>query len=440
MTPEELLELARHRCEAAEVFVVESDETPVLFEANRLKALNTRQTTGLALRIIKDGRIGFASTTAMDEAAELLNMALDVAPFGAEARFEMPSSNGVPSVELYDPATEALPIEDMIELGQSMIDQVRRHSQELQCDGSVRKATQKVHILNTSGNDASYDRTTFSLSLEGTLVRGTDMLFVGDSDASCQPITDVSRVVETTIRQLDLARDMAQPTSGQLPVIFTPRGVAGAIVGPLTIAFSGRTVLQGASPVGNRLGQEAYDRRFSLWDDPTVPWRPGSRPVDGEGVASRRLPLIENGVVANFLYDLQTAGLAGTKSTGSGGRALASPPTISSSCLVFEKGNASLDDMVAEVKNGLVVEQLMGAGQGNVQGGDFAGNVLLGYRIENGKVIGRVKDTMVAGNVHEALKEVAAFGSEPRWVGGSLHVPPIYFARLSVSSKGKYGE
>ncbi len=436
MTPEELLELARRRCEAAEVFVVESDETPVLFEANRLKALNTRQTTGIALRVIKDGRIGFASTTAMNEAAELLNMALDVAPFGAEARFEMPTQNGLTSVDLYDPATEALPTEDMIELGQSMIDAVRHHTPELQCEGSVRKATQTVRVLNSSGNDASYSRTTFSLSLEGTLVRGTDMLFVGDSDASCQPITDASRIVETTVRQLELAKDFAQPTSGQLPVIFSPRGAAGAIVGPLTIAFSGRTVWQGASPVGNRLGQETYDRRFSFWDDPTVPWRLGSRPIDGEGVPSRCLPLVENGVVANFLYDLQTAGLAAAKSTGSGGRALASPPTISSSCLVFSGGDASLDDMVAEVKNGLLVEQLMGAGQGNVLGGDFAGNVLLGYRIENGKVTGRVKDTMVAGNVHEALKEVAAFGNELRWVGGSLHVPPIYFARLSVSSKG----
>jgi PmbA protein len=437
MTPEELLEHARRRCEAAEVYVVDSEETPTLFEANRLKALNTRQTSGLALRIIKDGRIGFASTTSLEDAEELLNMALDVAPFGAEARFQLPPPDGLRAVDIHDPTIGAFSTESMVELGQSMIDRVRQHTPELQCDGSVRKSNQTVRLINSSGSDVTYSRTTFSVSLEGTLLRGTDMLFVGDSEASCQPIANVDSIVETTRQQLERAKEISSPpTSGQLPVIFTSRGAASALIGPLTIAFSGRTVLQGASPVGDLLGHESYDRRFSFWDDPFVPWRPGSRPFDAEGVPSRRLPLVENGVVANFLYDLQTAGLAGAESTGSAGRALASLPTISTSCLVFSPGDASLDAMVAEVKNGLLVEQLMGAGQGNVLGGDFAGNVLLGYRIENGRIAGRVKDTMVAGNVHQALKDVVAFGAEPRWVGGSLQVPPIYFAHLSVSSKG----
>jgi len=91
--------------------------------------------------------------------------------------------------------------------------------------------------------------------------------------------------------------------------------------------------------------------------------------------------------------------------------------------------------MVSDIKEGLVIEQLMGAEQGNILGGDFSGNVLLGYKVESGKIVGRVKNTMVSGNVYQLLKEVTAIGSEAEWVGGFLHTPPLYCPRLSVAAK-----
>ena len=91
--------------------------------------------------------------------------------------------------------------------------------------------------------------------------------------------------------------------------------------------------------------------------------------------------------------------------------------------------------MVKDSREGLVVEKLMGASQGNILGGDFSGNVLLGYKIENGKVVGRVKDTMVSGNIYQLLKQIAAIGSQARWVGSFLNTPPLYFSSVSVASK-----
>jgi PmbA protein len=91
--------------------------------------------------------------------------------------------------------------------------------------------------------------------------------------------------------------------------------------------------------------------------------------------------------------------------------------------------------MVSDMKEGLVIEQLMGAEQTNVLGGDFSGNVLLGYKVERGKMVGRVKDTMVSGNIYQVLKDIVAIGSEPRWVGGWLNTPPLYCPSVSVASK-----
>jgi PmbA protein len=237
------------------------------------------------------------------------------------------------------------------------------------------------------------------------------------------------------VRQLDLAKEQAACTTGPLPVVFTPNGVASAFVRPLMAAFNGKTVLEGASPVGGRLGEKVFDERLSLRDDPTIAYRPGSSPCDDEAVPSEPTALISDGKVRGFLYDLQTAALAGARSTGNGRRSPGGLPAPAPSSFVIAPGEASFEDMVGDIKEGLVVEQLMGATQGNVLGGDFSGNVLLGFKVENGRIVGRVKDTMVSGNIYQLLKNVGAIGSEVKWVAGFLSTPSVYCPNVSVASK-----
>jgi len=303
------------------------------------------------------------------------------------------------------------------------------------CEAEVAKVEITVNIINSRGGQADYRASAFSLGIEGTLVRGTDMLFVGENQSSCHPLTEPGSIAEVVLRQLELARNQASVPGQSLPVIFTPQGVASALISPLMAAFSGRTVLQGASPIGNRLAQPVFDEKLFLWDDPTLDYRPSSRPCDDEGVVSQRTPLIEQGVVTNFLYDLQTAGLAKTKSTGNGGRSGGGLPAPSPSAFSISPGSATLDEMVSDIREGLVIELLMGAGQGNILNGDFSGNVLLGYKVEHGKIVGRVKDTMVSGNVYQALKQIVAIGSEARWVGSLVKTPHLYIPCLSVAAK-----
>ena len=431
---ESLLERARKVANEAEVFSILRRETQAIFEANRLKQVQTRESQGVALRLIKDGRLGFAATTKPDGEKEVLELALEMVPFGAEAKFHFPELRKYPQVKTYDPKVKKIPEEKLVELGQQLIDRLREHEPELVCEGAVTKAILKVRILNSRGGEARYEKSFFSLSLEGVLIRGTDMLFVGDWESSCCPILDPGGLLQTTLEQLERARKVVPAPSGQLPVIFTPHGVASALITPLALAFSGKMVLRGASPLSGQRGKQLFDPRFSLWDDPTLPLRPASRGFDDEGVPSRRIPLVEGGVVQNFLYDLQTAGLAGTESTGSASRTLSSLPSPSTTALVISEGEADFEEMLQDIKRGLVVENLIGAEQGNVLGGEFSGNVLLGYRVENGEIIGRVKDTMISGNVYQALKEVV-LGRKSRWVGGGLLTPPIYVPAIAVASK-----
>jgi len=433
---EKILTQTKKVAEEAEVFMFSSEETPVRFEANRLKHIQSKQSRSVALRIIKNGKVGYASTTKLNENRELVNMAVETAQFGMPAKFEFPSLVSYPQIEVFDSDVESVPIERMIKLGEELVTQVIHHTPDIVCEAEVTRGTVSVRIINSRGGQTDYRKSFFSMGIEGTLIRGTDMLFVGESQISCQPLLETEAVTEAVLRQLELAKESAVVPSRQLPVVFTPHGVASALISPLMSAFNGKTVLEGASPVGNRLGETVFDEKFSLWDDPTIAYRPGSRPADDEGVPSQCTPLIKQGKVANFLYDLQTAALAHTRSTGNGNRGRGGLPSPSPSAFVIGSGNTTFEDMVQDIKEGLVIEQLMGATQGNILGGDFSGNVLLGYKVESGKIVGRVKDTMVSGNVYQVLKQITAIGSEARWVGSFLKTPPLYCSSVAVASKG----
>lgn len=432
---ENILAQTKKVAEEAEVFTVFSQETSLQFETNRLKHVNSKQSNHVVLRIVREGRTGYASTTALSDNQNLINNAVESAQFGMPAKFRLPSPGGYPEVEVFDPDVESASIAEMTRLGEELIIAVTSHTTDIICQAEVTKSTIAVSIINSRGGQAGYKKSIFSLGIEGNLIRDTDMLFVGESQSSCHSLTEPEAIAGVVIRQLELARNQALVPTRTLPVVFTPNGVASALIPPLMAAFNGKTVLEGASPVGNRLNQPVFDEKLWLWDDPTLAYCPGSRPCDDEGVPSQRTTLVEGGKVAHFLYDLQTAALANTQSTGNGSRNRGGLPVPSPSAFVIAPGNVTFDEMVNDMKEGLVIEWLMGAEQGNILGGDFSGNVLLGYKVENGKIVGRVKNTMVSGNVYQLLKHITAIGSEAKWIGGFLNTPPLYCPSLSVASK-----
>jgi PmbA protein len=431
---EELLDLARRQADAAEVYQVSTEETPVHFQANHLKAIESKQSAGVSLRIIKDGRLGYAAASGSFDRRKLVVTALETSQFGLPAKFEFPPVAAFSSVSIVDPAVDAVTTAEMIQLGQKMIDPLLRSTPGLICDAGISKEILSLRLLNSRGGQAEYSKTVFGLGVGGTLIRDTDMLFVGEGQESCHPLRDIEAITAVVLRQLELAQNSSGVASGRLPVIFTPDGVVSAFLASLMSAFNGKTVLEGASPIGKRLGEKVFDNHISLYDDPLLEFAPHSRPCDDEGVPSQRTALIEKGVVRNFLYDLQTAGQAGQKSTGSGSRARGGLIMPAPSALVISPGYTAFADILAGIREGLVVEQLMGAEQGNVLGGDFSGNVLLGYKVEHGRIVGRVKNTMVSGNVYQALKEVV-LGKEAKWVGGVVLTPAIFCPDLAVASK-----
>ena len=431
----EILRASLKVADQAELFMVSSKATPLQFEANKLKQVQTKESTSTSLRIFREGKVGFAIASGDDAMESLVDMAVETSQFSLPVHFQFPSSKKYPKVSIFDPEVEKIAMREMVEIGREIIAKVRDHTPEILCDVEVVKGTSSVYILNSQGGEARYDKSFMGIGLEGVLIRDTDMLFVDEGEISCRLLSGVDDLANRVIKQLEMAKKQAAVSTKPLPVIFTPRGIASALLNPLVQAFNGKTVLEGASPLGNKLGEKVFDKKFSLWDDATIAYGAESCPCDDEGVPSQCLSLVTEGVVSSFIYDLQTAASAGTQSTGGGRRVGGGFPRPAISSLIIKGGGDSFEEMVEDMKEGLIVEQLIGADQGNLLAGDFGGNVLLGYKVENGRIVGRVKDTMVAGNIYQVLKEILGIGQEGRWVNGFLNTPPLYCPRVSVTSK-----
>jgi len=422
----------------ADVLFRETDQLDLKFEAGRLKESSRTQESGVNLRVVARGRVGVAGTTDVASAGwehDLLARALASAGQGEAYDLAFPARRPVPEALTYDPMAADLPVAALAAIGRALVEGLARPGWQVNAGAS--RAIETTRVINAAGQDVAYRATSISVGADVTRVVGDDVLMaydqlalVGAPDAAA--LERLARGIATRIERAE--RVVPPPAGGRMPVLFTPNG-SEALFLPLRQALSGKTVLQGVSPLGGRLGEAVFDAALTMTDEPLLPGRVGTRPADDEGVPSARLPLVEGGVVRAFVYDLETAARAGAASTGHGRRSVFGKPHIAFSNLVIAAGRAAEADLLRAVGSGLVVDELIGVGQGNVVSGAFSHPVALAYRVENGEITGRVKDAAVAGNAYELLKRVRAVGKDAQWLGGTRHVPPLVLEGVSVAGR-----
>jgi PmbA protein len=429
---EKILDLAGRSADAAEVLCVESESRRAEFENNRLKYITTKSVRGVGLRVICNGRIGFSSTTDLSRPERLVEHALESAKYGQEAKFEFPACSQPAAVGVYDPRVVDFPVEEGAKATEAAIGTILTAYPRAQCGGDVVKQVGKQRIINTSGLDISFEYTQFSCCTSALLVRDGNLLWVGDHESSCALLDVWEEQADKAIADIRSAEREVVPEPGTYPVIFTPDAI-GSLLDTFEQGTNGKLVQKEMSPLTGKLGEQIVDNRITITDDATLDFAAGSCPVDDEGLAARRNVLIENGVLKQYLFDLQTAGMMNAAPTGNGMRGFQSQPSPGNTNLAVNAGDMPYEKMLVDMKRGLVADQLLGAGQSNILAGEFSVNVDLGYLVENGEIVGRAKDCMVAGNVFEAFNSIIALGDRSA-LKGSLKAPHFYFAGLNVAS------
>jgi len=425
------LEMASSLAEEAELYWVESKSNEILFEANRLKSIDSSFEEGIGLRIIKQGKIGFSSSTELTEPQRLVKAASESAKFGEKAHFHFPSGNKVSSVECYDESLISLSLEQMIEEGEKTINLILKEAPSLQCEGEIAKTETEINILNTNGLSHSYKKTSYTFYLGVFLAEEGNFLSIGEGEASVKYQEWSSSIAQRIIEAFRLAKKKEKISPGRHPVIFTSKAVP-LLLQSLKRGINGKMIQKKASPLLGKIGKPIISSSIDIFDDALFPFALATSPMDGEGMPSCRTQIIQQGVLKNFIYDLQTAGLMGTKSTSNGARGYDTLPSPSTSNFIIKEGKVSLEEMVKDIKEGIIVDQVIGSGQGNVLMGEFSVNLDLGYKVERGKIKGRIKDVMISGNSYTMLNNVLALGSESRFIG-STSTPPIYFKEINVA-------
>jgi PmbA protein len=424
------------------------ERTSIAFESGRLKAAGTAEEAGANLRVRHRGRVGVAgSTAAADAPEELVTRALASAELGEELEIAFPSATPLPRVPTFFAAAADAPLDRLTAIGRSLLDRLARDG--CQINVMIERETVETRVANTAGAAGEYRSTGIGVSAEVWRIAGDDVLAIGDAYEGADLPSDeaLAALVRSIIARLEHALRVVAPPVGALPVVFTPSGLSAVLL-PLTQALSGKAVLQGISPLAAKVGERVFDARVSLSDDPLSAGRTASRPMDDECVPSRVVPLVQQGVVGRFIYDLETAARAHTESTGHGQRAIFGKPVSGYTNIVLDGGGRGKErergrpdgsaelggGLLGEMRDGLLVDELIGVGQGNVIGGAFSHPVALAYRIERGVIAGRVKDAAIAGNAYELWKRVGGFGGDARWTG-SRYAPSVLMDGVSVARR-----
>lgn len=427
---EQVIELANQKGIKAEVYYVASQDTPIEFGNNRLKSLETKASEGIALRVIADYKLGFASSTDLTRLSDLVDAAVATAEIGdpVEFNFTQDVNSVEPKSDYQPPNTQKL-----VEVGEDLIRKVHQYNSDILVDVSFHSGTSQVKLATTTDVYTEQHSQSLSAVISGNLVRGEDFLQAYAYEVTRDRQPDYQAILQKLITKYQRAEAGASISSGIYPVLFTPSAVSSTMGRMFGTIFSGQSVVQKASPLTDKLGNQIADERVCVFEDPSL--GVSSCKFDDEGVPTSKKQLIDRGVVKQFYWDRRWAARYGVESSGNGFRGGISRPSPSLANVCISPGQTSVDDLIAGIDEGIIVDQVLGAGQSNVLAGEFSVNIDLGYKVEQGKIVGRVKDTMVAGNIFEAFSNLVDLSDRPEWVGSSAYVPHILFAQLGVAAR-----
>ena len=384
------------------------------FEAGRLKDTGGSQTFAYFVDLLVNGRRGQSGGNNLDDLDTLVERAVTLAAIGSVAHFDTwPAPARFTPVKKHSPDTLALSRERMIAACGEMVDLLKAHDPDLFITAQAGRSEREGILMTTSGVAHQSASTTWSLGAGVQQTRGTDILLAGDGRSWCQlnSYFDANAIAQKTIGYLKHAEREADPPTGRTRVFLPPEGL-GMFLWPLTLAINGRAVAKGESPLAGKIGQPVLAPCFTITDDPHRDYCPGASELDNDGIPTRRQALVEKGILQRFLYDLDSAGLAKTEPTGNCGCHPYYP--------VLETGTRTSAELLKNIKDGLyLTDNLIGFGQSNILNGDFSCNVGLGYRIRNGEIVGRVKNTMIAGNLFEILRQDVELSSDTDYEGST---------------------
>jgi PmbA protein len=431
----------------AEVVIREGDEFSALVRMGEVETLKESGARGIGVRVFlgSAGAYRTANTSTSDFSegglAHLVSGALDLAKVTSVDPFAgLPEASEMgqltDDLKLYYEDVYGLPAAERIEYAR------RAEAAALSADprltrsdgGSFDVATGHKIMVNSRGFSGEYRRSYCSLSampIAETEKGGMQRDYWYSSARTLKELDSPENIgaeaARRTLRRLDARRVPTQ----RVPVVFAPE-IARSLVGSMFEAANGDSIYRGASFWTGKLGQQVASENVTVIDDGTLTGLFGTSPFDGEGLPTRRTVVIEKGVLKNYLLNTYTARKLKMKSTGNAARGLAGTPGIGGGNLFLEAGELTPQQLLADVKSGFYVTELMGQGV-NMVTGDYSRGAA-GLWIENGELTYAVEEITIAGNLKDMLHNVTAIANDLEF-RGSVTAPTLRIDGMTIAGE-----
>ncbi|MCF0226178.1 MAG: TldD/PmbA family protein [Methanobrevibacter sp.] len=415
--------------EEYEIFMIQEKSIDLESEKNKLNFAKEEIDEGIGIRVIKDSKVGFAYTSDFSKIKETTEQALSNTKLNKKNEnisFAIPEKK-IEVKDIYDKSYKNLDLNDTIDFLNNIIE----ITESLGCEvtsSSFSGVEVETTVLNSNGVNLSAIETGFGSGLSVNVIKDGDISTAYDSISSCnyKDLDGDKLSREVSNRALNSLGGVNVETN-DYNVVLDYHAAIG-LLSTFIQAFSSENVERGRSLLKGKEGTEITDSKLSIIDDATRAGLLGSAPFDGEGTVSKETVLVENGVLNSFLYDIENANKANTKSTSNAIRGFTTTPSVGPTNLIFDfKESVKLD----EIKNGVFVSNVLGAHTANPITGDFSVEANNTFKIENGEITKPIKKSMISGNIFELIKNCQKIDSEIKQYG-SYVIPKILVHDLRV--------
>ncbi|MBQ4823907.1 TldD/PmbA family protein [Leisingera sp. HS039] len=435
-----LIDAARKAgADAADAMAAEGSSLSIEVREGKLEHAERSEGTDLGLRVFVGKRQALVSSSDMrpETIAAMAERAVAMAKEAPEDPYagladpsQLAKSWNLAALELEDPRGEPEPA-----ALQSDALAAETACQEISGITQVQSAAagygrHVVHMAATNGFSGGYQRTGRSLSCTGIAGSGTGMERDYDGDSrTFQSDLRSAQDIGTTAGERAVARLGARkPKTGSFPVLFDER-ISSSLIGHLLSAANGAAIARGSSWLKGSLGEQVLPETLSIVEDPHRPRISGSRPFDGEGLPTRKRTVVDNGVLTGWTLDLASARKLGLESTGNAARGIGGVPSPATWNLALSEGEASREDLVAQMGTGLLVTSMIGSTI-NPNNGDYSRGAS-GYWVENGEIAYPVNECTIAGNLLDMLRRIVPANDARRHL--STVVPSLLIEGMTLA-------
>ncbi len=436
---EKTLNEAVHNGVEAEAFLMHTKELSIEIVDGRVETLKQAEETGLGIRVIKDGRTGFAFTSDLSDKAvkNAVQDAISISVFTTQDEYQiLPEKAVYPDLQVFDQDTAAMSLEEKIEIARSV-------------ERCAKSVDMRISIIERSGYDDleycnlimnskglyAYETGNFSGIYIFLVAEDDNDAQNGFSTMSVRKVKDLSAALVGKEAAVNAIRALnARPIrSGRMPVILDPY-VATRFSGIIASMVNAEAVQKGKSMFAGKIGEQVASPLCTIIDDATLEEGIASGLFDSEGVPAQKKIVIENGILNTYLHNTYTAQKDRVVSTGNAQRgSFRGLPSVGSTNFIIAPGRENKDSLIDGIDRGFYVTEVMGMHTANPISGDFSVGAA-GIMIENGVLTYPVRGVTMAGNMAEFLQNIDAAASNFRFYGGKGS-PSIRIKELSIAGE-----